>query len=47
VLDPFGGSFTTAVVAAELERSSIVIEGNPEYFAMGLARMAQHEERTA
>lgn len=31
VLDPFGGSGTTGVVAQELDRKAILIELNPEY----------------
>ena len=31
ILDPFGGSGTTGVVAQELDRKAILIELNPEY----------------
>ena len=31
VLDPFGGSGTTALVALELKRRAILIEQNPAY----------------
>lgn len=40
VLDPFGGSGTTGLVATELSRRAILIEINPEY-------ADQAEERTA
>lgn len=39
VLDPFGGAFTTALVAATLGRDSTVIELNPEYATLGRARI--------
>ena len=39
VLDPFGGSGTTGVVAAELERKAILIELNPAYAQMGRKRV--------
>ena len=38
VLDPFGGSGTTGVVANELHRSAIVIELNPAYAEVALSR---------
>ena len=31
VLDPFGGSGTTGLVANELERNAMLVELNPEY----------------
>lgn len=40
VLDPFGGSGTTGLVAGQLGRSAILIELNPEYAAMAEARIA-------
>lgn len=40
VLDPFGGSGTTALVADRLGRSPIVIELNPEYAALAARRIA-------
>lgn len=40
VLDPFGGSFTTAQVAIELGRAAIVIEINPDYVRLGRKRLA-------
>jgi DNA modification methylase len=39
VLDPFGGAGTSAVVAEELGRDSILIELNPEYTAMSRDRL--------
>lgn len=38
VLDPFGGSGTTGVVASELGRSSILIELNPDYVQLSKRR---------
>lgn len=40
VIDPFGGAFTTAMVACRLQRSSIMIERNEEYAEMGNARIS-------
>lgn len=40
VLDPFGGAGTTAVVAMQEGRSSILCELNPEYAAMAERRIA-------
>lgn len=39
VLDPFGGSGTTAMVAAALDRTATIIELNPEYAALAKARI--------
>jgi len=39
VLDPFGGAGTTALVADRLQRSSVLIELNPEYAAMAERRI--------
>lgn len=39
VLDPFSGSFTTSSVAARLNRKSIGIELNEEFFEIGLRRV--------
>lgn len=39
VLDPFGGSGTTGLVADRLERDAILIEINPEYAAMAKRRI--------
>lgn len=38
VLDPFGGSGTTGMVAIELGRKAILIELNPEYVALATQR---------
>lgn len=38
VLDPFGGSGTTAIAASSLGRSAILCELNPEYASMAEAR---------
>jgi len=46
VLDPFGGSGTTAVVANELGRNAVLIELNPEYAQMGRKRMNQAKSAT-
>lgn len=45
VLDPFSGSFTTSAVASRLNRYSVGIELNDEYFEMGLRRVGISEER--
>ncbi|BBM45169.1 adenine-specific DNA-methyltransferase [Leptotrichia trevisanii] len=39
VLDPFSGSFTTSAVALKLNRKTIGIETNLEYFKIGLRRL--------
>ena len=41
VLDPFGGSFSTAATAKELGRNSISIEINPEYVDIGKKRLSK------
>lgn len=41
VLDPFGGSGTTSVVAARLARNSIYIDLNHEYLKMAVERLRQ------
>lgn len=41
VLDPFGGSGTTAQVAMENKRSAILCELNPEYVQLINHRLAQ------
>ena len=38
VLDPFGGSFTTGLVALKLGRQAIMVELNPAYVKMGIKR---------
>jgi site-specific DNA-methyltransferase (cytosine-N4-specific) len=38
VLDPFGGSGTTALAALELKRQSILVEINPDFSKMGRER---------
>lgn len=39
ILDPFGGAFTTAMVADRLQRHAIGIELNPEYCAIAERRL--------
>jgi len=46
VLDPFGGTGTTAVVAQALGRDYLLTELNPDYCAMARARLANHEGMT-
>lgn len=41
VLDPFGGSGTTGLIAQALQRDCILIELNPEYAAMAKKRLRQ------
>lgn len=41
VLDPFGGSGTTALVANRLQRDGLLCELNPEYAAMAAARIRE------
>lgn len=45
VLDPFGGSGTTGVVASELGRSAILIELNPKYVLHSRKRLAHGQKR--
>jgi len=40
VLDPFGGSMTTAVVAKKLRRNYIMIELSPKYIEIGKKRLS-------
>lgn len=40
VLDPFGGSGTTAMVALEFGRSAVLIELNPDYIELARRRCA-------
>ena len=40
VLDPFGGAFTTALVAQEHGRDFAIIELNRSYVVMGIDRLA-------
>jgi site-specific DNA-methyltransferase (adenine-specific) len=47
VLDPFAGSGTTLAVAAELGRSGIGCELNPEYIALAEQRIAKSREKMA
>ena len=44
VLDPFGGSGTTAVVAKKLGRNYVTIEKNPQYVAWGEMRLQRAEK---
>jgi DNA modification methylase len=41
VMDPFGGSGTTALVARRLGRKSLLIELNPDYAEMSARRLSQ------
>lgn len=41
ILDPFAGSFTTAVACQRLGRQSISIELDPDYFAIGCKRVQE------
>lgn len=45
VLDPFSGSGTTAVVAHNLGRKSIMIEANPDYYALARERIYQAQRQ--
>ena len=39
ILDPFAGSFTTAVACKKLKRNCIAIEVNPKYYEIGKKRV--------
>ena len=41
ILDPFGGSGTTGLVAGRLGRDAILIELNPEYVEMARRRIVE------
>jgi DNA modification methylase len=41
VLDPFGGAGTTAVVAKQHNRKSVLVELNPEYVELQKERLQQ------
>lgn len=43
ILDPFAGSFTTAIACLDLNRNYICIERGKEYFDIGKKRIAEHE----
>lgn len=45
VFDPFGGAFTTGLVAWENKRSAILCELNPDYIAIGHRRMAEFKKK--
>ena len=45
ILDPFAGSFTTAVACDNLKRSWICIEKEQEYCEIGRKRIAENRER--
>lgn len=46
ILDPFGGSGTTGVVAKELERNAILIEINPNYSKFSKERINNANQKT-
>lgn len=45
VLDPFAGTFTTALAAMKAKRNSIGNEVDPEYFEMGRRRVEEQADR--
>lgn len=45
VLDPFGGAFTTALVAYQNNRHYTIIELSPEYIKLGKARLAAEKKK--
>ncbi|MGM0109161.1 adenine-specific DNA-methyltransferase [Enterococcus sp. AZ172] len=44
VFDPFGGSFTTSKVAKNLNRKSVSVDINEDYFKIGIRRLELAEE---
>jgi DNA modification methylase len=44
VLDPFAGTGTTSLAAANWGRNSIGIEVEPSYYAMALGRLEAHSQ---
>jgi hypothetical protein len=47
IVDPFAGSFSTAIACARIERDCICIELDPGYFAKGVERLEREYARTA
>ena len=45
MLDPFGGMFTTSVVAESLGRNSIAIEKDSTYYKLGLKRLKEEVKK--
>jgi site-specific DNA-methyltransferase (cytosine-N4-specific) len=45
VLDPFGGSGTTAVVSRELERKAVLVELNPSFIKLSVERLRYGQKR--
>lgn len=45
VLDPFGGSGTTGLVASKLGRKAVLVELNPQYVQMGKKRLGHATKR--
>lgn len=46
ILDPFGGSMTTAVACVRTNRRCIAIEKEPKYFEVGIKRLEKEYDRT-
>lgn len=45
VLDPFAGSFTTAIACINTSRQYICIERDPEYYRIGTQRIREHLDK--
>jgi site-specific DNA-methyltransferase (adenine-specific)/site-specific DNA-methyltransferase (cytosine-N4-specific) len=47
VLDPFGGSGTTAIAALQLKRDSIIIDNNKDYCMVAVNRIRKELDNTS